>query len=509
MMMAAVRRIAVDVLALALGGLLYTLAFPPHNWTGVGWIALAPLFLVLRGKTFLGAALCRILYGIAICSGVAGWLYQAISSFFVAQASEDLLLTAVSFVLFVGVYTGLAAGAAALIMRGSRALCWIAIPALWVVAEFARSRLFSGFSWGLLGYSQSGHPLMIQIADLTGVYGISFLLAATSYAAAELARALYRSAVSAEPASVPWCELAGTGVVLAIVLAYGAVRLRQYRAGTGASVNVALVRHDMPAAERWQRAYYTGAFFRYVELTRDRVAPNSADLVVWPEFASGFYLDRDPAMHLVGGPRLGAVDGVEHAYNSAYLFSPNGKLLDTYDKVRLLPFAEFHPSFLPGLGRHESDYTSQFTPGSRATVFSIRGGWRFGVMICFEATYPGLARDLTRRGAEFLVNISNDVWLAGAGGRTAAAQHFAMAVIRAVENRRPLARATMAGIDGFIDPAGRAYDLSEAPDGVTIGRVKPREELSLYTRYGDWFVVLCAAFSIMCLVSARRHSRLK
>jgi apolipoprotein N-acyltransferase len=128
-------------------------------------------------------------------------------------------------------------------------------------------------------------------------------------------------------------------------------------------------------------------------------------------------------------------------------------------------------------------------------------------MICFEATYPGFARELTRRGAGFLVNISNDVWLTGAGGTAAAEQHFAMATIRAVENRRPVARATMAGINGLVDPAGRIYDRSQAPDSVSIARLEPRAELTVYTRYGDWFVALCAAFSLVCLLYALRIRR--
>src|SRR5579859_3994116 len=110
MFRAAARRIAPDLAALMLGGLLYTLAFPPYGWAIAGWIALAPLFLILHEKTFWGAALCGMLYGITICAGVAGWLYSAISSFFATQPPLGLLLTGASYALFVGIYTGLAAG---------------------------------------------------------------------------------------------------------------------------------------------------------------------------------------------------------------------------------------------------------------------------------------------------------------------------------------------------------------------------------------------------------------
>lgn len=508
--MATQRNIAIDFAALILGGLLYTLSFPPYSWASAGWIALAPLFLVIRNRGFAGGALCGMIYGVAICTGVAGWLYPAIASYFAVQSALGLLLTAAAFAVFVGIYTGLAAGTTALIMRRCPPIAsWLAAPALWVVAEYARSSLFSGFSWGLLGYSQGSHPLTIQIADLTGIYGVSFLLALTAYAIADV--------IGAGKQATSWLEVGGATLGIVLALGYGAIRLRDYPLNQEASgVRITLVRHDMPAAERWQRVFYTQAFLRYLAATQARVPRDSADLVVWPEFASGFYLDRDPPIRmllarllaqtraslLVGGPRIGSNDGATRIYNSAYLFAPDGKLLDTYDKLRLLPFAEAHSSVLPPPGPRDADYTSQFSPGSRATIFALPNGSHFGVMICFEATYPEFARALTRGGAGLLVNISNDVWLTGAGGMAAAEQHLAMAAIRAVENRRPLARATMGGINGFVDPAGRLYDLSQAPDSVSFAQVEPRTEITLYTRFGDWFVALCAAFSLVCLVYA-------
>src|SRR5260370_12522784 len=149
------------------------------------------------------------------------------------------------------------------------------------------------------------------------------------------------------------------------------------------------------------------------------------------------------------------------------------------------------------LTSRNSDYPEEFTAGSRATIFSIARA-RFGVMICFEATYPTYGRRLTREGAQFLVNISNDVWLSSLGGTAAASQHFAMAVMRAVENKRALARATAAGITGFVDPVGSTY-LSSQSEGVRLLVVPLRDELTFYTRFGDWFVVVCFLFSMSFL----------
>lgn len=507
---------AADIAALVLGAALYTLASPPFDWSLAGWFALAPLFLVLRGKASRTGALYGAVFGVMMCAGVAYWLYSAIAKYFTAPFPLDLLLTLAAYLFFVGIYTGFAAGASSIMMRRAHpALRWSAIPALWVVAEFARSSLMSGFSWGLLGYTQHRNLAMIQVADLAGVYGLSYLLALSGYALAECIVAL-REWFGGSGLRLPLAGLASFAAAIALSLTYGAVRLHQYDlAPQTRTIRVALVERDMPAQDRWQRIHYVKALAGYMQATRRAVSKESTDLIVWPEFASGFYVDREPMMRaqlarmtgdldaalLLGAPRLEESGDETRYYNSAYLVGSSGRVIDTYDKMRLLPFAEYHPLGVSLSEEANSDYPAEFSAGSRSTIFPLSKG-SFGVMICFEATYPVFARRLAAGGAEFLVNISNDVWLAGAGGSAAAAQHFAMAVMRAVENKRALARATMDGITGFVDPVGRPYNISNEAEGVTLGAVAVSRELTVYTRYGDWFVLLCAIHSTLCLMAA-------
>lgn len=502
-----------EVSLLALGALLYTLAMPPWEWAAAGWIALAPLFFVLRGKSAPRAALYGALFGVMICSGVAHWLYSAIDTYFAALTPLSLVLTALSYLFFVGMYIAVVGACSAILMRRApRVAQWTAVPALWVVGEFARSSLFSGFSWGLLGYSQYRHPDLIQIADLTGVYGISFMLAGSGYAAADFASAI-RDRLRHEPgAALPVRPLAAWAAVLGVVALYGAMRVAQYSRPAPRAIRVALVEREMPAQDRFQRIRYLKSFLGYVDATRSAVTRDSADLIVWPEFASGLYADREPSLRLqlarlaeetdsallLGSPRLAGAGAAVRYYNSALLFSSAGEVIGSYDKMRLLPFAEYRPLGLPRMMSRASDFPGEFSAGSRSTIFSIAKA-SFGVMICFEATYPEFARRLAAGGAEFLVNISNDVWLAGSGGKSAAEQHFAMAAMRAVENRRAMARATMAGVTGFIDPAGRSYRTSIGVPAVLRGEVALHRELTVYTRFGDWFVALCALCSCVCL----------
>ena len=528
-----------DCLLLVFGACLYTLAAPPYEWASTAWVALTPLFLVIRGKAPRGAFFAGLLYGVLFCAGIAYWVYLAVAAYFPFPFPFDLLFTFLSYSFFVGSYTGLAAAFSCVLMQSGRPLFgYIGVPALWVVGEFARSSLFSGFSWELLGYTQYRQLSLIQIADLTGVYGVSFLLACSSYVAAEIWNywqikrqeteikrqkakedlGLWNSEFEIPRSPIerlPWGALACLTLSVLSVLGYGMFRLSEPAPpSTSPVVRLALVQGKVPLAQRWKRVHYATTLFHYATLTQRGIAKTQSDLVVWPEFAVGFYLDREPPLYgqlsqftktmnaalLLGAPRVEKTETGEQYYNSAYLLAPGGTVLDVYDKIRLLPFAEYRPLALPSLISHNSEYPSDFTAGSRSTIFSLPQG-NFGVLICYEATYPYLARRLVQEGAQFFVNISNDTWLAG---EAAAAQHFSMAVFRAVENRRSLARVATAGIAGFVDPFGRVSHLSDATENVVLGDVLPRQHLSVYTRYGDWFVVACGMWALGALFLTRR-----
>jgi apolipoprotein N-acyltransferase len=505
-----------DLLFLTFGAFLYTIASPPYEWTGAAWFALTPFFLVLQHKIPREAFFAGLLYGVLSCIGVASWVYFAIATYFSLPSPLDLLFTLISYGFFVGSYIGLAAALSCILIRSGKSfLCWGGIPALWVSGEFARSSLFSGFSWWLLGYTQYRHLPLIQISDITGVYGLSFLMALNSYVGAEILRFLHQRWQGREwKGRPPWLALGAITGGVALVLLYGALRLGHTSLASQVPVTVALVQGNVPSEHRWQQRHYASTLLTYISVTRRGLGDTPPDLIVWPEFALGFYLDREylfqarlsqfirrrKAFLLLGAPRMEESEGSRRYYNSAYFFSPDAKLLNVYDKIRLLPFAEYRVLTLPVLLPHSPEHPSDFTQGQRSTVFSLPQG-AFGAMICYEATYPYLARRLVRSGAQFLVNISNDTWLVQ-GGQAAVVQHFAMAVFRAVENRRPLVRVATSGISGFVDVHGRPYHLSTAKEGVIRGKVFPRQELTLYTRYGDWFAWGCVSFVLMALLQA-------
>lgn len=513
---------------LVLGACLYTLASPPYEQSWAGWVALTPLFLVVRDATPGRAFVAGLFFGVLFCLGIAYWVYLAVAAYFPLPFPFALLCTVTSYSAFIGSYTGLAAALASLVMRCRQPLLrWLGVPASWVVGEFARSTFFSGFSWELLGYTQYQHLSLIQIADLTGVYGVSFLLALSGYVAAEIIRAFpiarfFSSASRLTPNALrslpfPWPAVTCLLTFVAATLAYGQFRLTEsHQEQETAPVTLALVKANVPSAQRWQRVRYASTLLAYAQISRQNIGQTQPDLVVWPEFALGFYLDKEPPLRLLlnqltqqlnaplllGAPRAENTEESRVFYNSAYLLAPGGALLDVYDKIRLLPFAESWPSFFPALLEHRPEAPTDFTAGSRATIFSLPQG-KFGVLICYEATYPSLARRLTQDGAHFLVNISNDTWLAG---EAASAQHFSMAVFRAVENRRGVARVATAGVSGFIDAFGRPTQQFTAPEGSVFGEVTPQQRFTVYTRYGDWFVGMCSALALGTILLARAQS---
>ena len=481
--------------------------------------------------------------------GVTYWLYFTVTNDFALQFPLNFLFLFGNYVFFGGLPTGVVALLSSLLLRrGSPWVCALGIPALWVSGEVLRANPVFGLAWGILGYTQYQQFALIQIADVTGVYGVSFLLALGNYAVAELwtwgqeekikrqkdreTRDRRREPSSSAPASLqspvsslevsdggrrtPWLALGLFAASLVVTLIMGTIRLRHYTAlPDGTPLRVAIVLGDVPPVRRWKPAYYASTLLRYASVTSKGITGTSPDLVVWPEFAINFYLDREPLLQLqlgqfaqrantallLGAPRQEESETGMRYYNSAYLFAPTGELLDVYDKMRLVPFAEYRPFHLPGVLTHSDVSPSEFTPGTRATVFSLPQG-SLGMLICYEAAFPSVARHIVQGGAQVLVNISNDTWLGGSLAATE--QHFAMSVFRAVENRRPLIRTATAGISSVVEPTGRLLFRSTIKEGVLRGTVFPRREVTVYTHYGEWFSWMCIGVAVGCLVHTSR-----
>jgi apolipoprotein N-acyltransferase len=501
------------------GGALYAAAFPPYGCDVAAWIALVPLLAVLPRTSARGAFLAGAAYGAIFFTAIVPWVVHAVAAYFGAGVVTATAFGAVICVCFVSGWVGLFALAARRLLAAGRWYAFVGIPASWVAYELARTTVLTGLPWELLGHSQWRRIALIQVADLGGVYALSFVIAAVNVG---VYLAVHTATRTARP-----CRLARAAAPLAVALAlvaacglYGARRIAASATAAPADTAIlALAQGNLPPSWRWERRMAERNLLAYVGLSRRALSEAHPDLLIWPEYALTLYPARDaevlPALRTLadrtsgglvfGAPRLEETPPRSRYFNSAYHLAPGGALT-AYDKIHLVPFAEYRPLAVgEALAAAESD--GEFSAGSDSTVFATAVG-RLGVLICYEVIFPDLARRATRAGAEILLNLSNDGWLDTAG-LGAGAQHLSIAVFRAVENHRFLARAAASGISGFVDPLGRPFGLLAAGrSGITVGEVSARRDLSVYTRIGDAFALACALIApALLLVGGRKRSR--
>jgi apolipoprotein N-acyltransferase len=494
-------------LALAVStGLLLAASFPVVDLGILAWFSLVPLLLALRTGTPKQAFWLGGLAGIVSFAGTISWITNSVYFYgrlpLVVASSITLLLCA-----YCALYPALFSAAAVHLRRNRPVLFFLAAPALWTALELARTYLFSGFPWALLGYSLYRHPALIQVADITGVYGISFLIVLVNVALSELIgdRRDLRPVLAA-------------GLVLAAVFAYGEYRLQH--TDSAGNITISVVQGNIEQDRKWDPVYQAEVTATYKRLTQ-RALEERPDLVIWPETATPFYFGGTDApyselsedmMRFVrssGTPLLFGSATYERKdrrllRNSAFFLDGDGIVDAVYSKRHLVPFGEYVPLkdsvffFLNKMANGIGD----FEPGSEYTVVGVRSAAARGdipvsTVICYEIIFPGLVREFADRGARVMTTITNDAWF----GRTGAPyQHFSMSVLRAVENHVPVARAANTGISGFIDANGRILAMSDIfTEAVLTRTISAGAAKTFYTRYGDLFSYVCLLISIVSL----------
>lgn len=481
-------------------GLLLASLFPPFGFEILAWVALVPLLWALEGKRAHEAFGLGLIAGLVAFGIIVWWVKIAMTTYGGLPTPLAWLIT---FVLaaYLALYPALFAFFLARMRSGGSVLALLVAAPLWVSLELLRAYALSGFPWALLGYSQYRALPVIQVADLLGVYGVSFFIVFVNAAIWHFFRF---------PHKAPYAVAAGVALMAALVLGYGYLRLWEVPAearGAGRPVGIVQGNVDQSVkwSPRWQRAIVEkmGGLTRGLRRRFPKKGLSAPPLLVWPEAAAPFVyegqaegrrrlrsLAREANSYLLFGT-LGERGAKEAAglTNSAYLLGPGGEELGRYDKMHLLPFGEYVP--LGGLlffVKKLVPVIGTFRAGEAPRIFDVPGG-KFGVLICFEAIFPRVARRMA--DAQFLVNITNDAWF----GETAASeQHLSMVAFRAVEFRAPIIRAANTGVSAVIGPTGAIRKRSPLfeewthPDAVAPRRGAP----TAYLRMGDMFAYLCA-----------------
>jgi apolipoprotein N-acyltransferase len=494
--------------ASALGGLLLALAFPPTSQDFVAWIAFIPLLQVIQSENRLGRAFFYGgIFGIAFFIVDLRWMYGTLVThghFAPFPAAIVFVGMILSLALFPAIF-----GLCSLLFsqRGFRIA--IMAPFLWTSLELLRTTIPTGFPWDLAGYSQSSRLMLIQISDITGVYGVSFLVILVNASLWQL----FRAARGTDP--LPWKLWGACSIAVIISVVYGHYRIQAYppEPQNRHDFTIGVLQGNIPQEIKWEETARRHTFLTYEELGQ-RSVQEGAQLLVWPETSVPvLFGDRDPEWRqtnaisqklnvpmLVGSPSCRTQGGHTDYYNSAFLVE-GSSLRDRYDKIHLVPFGEYMPlawilPLGPGIAAREADYS----PGDKMAVMKTQGCPPFSVLICYEAIFPDLARLAIKNGARMLINITNDGWFGDSG---APYQHLAMSGFRSIENRVQLVRAANTGISAIFDQAGRIVDsLPLQEKGVlTIPILSSPKAGSLYSVVGDVFAWSCLGICIMAGLS--------
>jgi apolipoprotein N-acyltransferase len=486
-------------------------SFPKFGLPSFAWVAVAPLFVAVSIRataplyTAWAAFRLGMMTGLVYFAGTLYWTVAVMSTYGGLPLAAAIPIAG----LLVG-YLALYVGAVAVLVgesvrRFGVAGVWLA-PVFWVAAEWARGTIGSGFPWVPLGSSQITVLPIAQLASVTGVYGVSLLVALVSAAAAVVALSRKRH------------HLIGAALVLLLVMAVagaGMMRLADGRlTSTGRVVRVGLVQGNVEQDMKWDPKYLEPILSRYLRLSREAIL-NGAQVVVWPEASTPFFLNRDsvyaePIRTLAAQTKTPFVIGTDETngteiYNAASVIGADGKPRGSYRKIHLVPFGEYVPMkkllfFVGPLVEAVSD----FVPGTDFTVLDVGDGLRASVAICYESTYPTLTRAFVNGGAQLLLVITNDAWF---GNSSAAYQHFQMGAMRAIETGRYLGRAANTGITAVVDPYGRTVARVDMFQPLTLtADVRLLDDRTIYTRIGDLVAWLCVALTAMVAVVLRRRA---
>ena len=513
-------------LAAILSGLLCTLCFPPFDQSWFCWFAVAPLIVAVwfsgqdAKRRWLRNLLLGYVAGVVFFTATFSWLGS------LGVLYQNFWLRGLSLLLavYLAVYFALWSWFVGLIAPRNFLASWrnlllaLLAASAWTAHEWVRGWLFGGFGWNALGVSLHNTWPLIQIAECTGVTGLSFVVVFANIIAVTTPVRLYLEAKTRQVR--PHFDLTLTLAGLVGLLAFGlySVQNRSY----AAPLRVSAVQADVPQQEKFDPEFSAQIFERFQRLSEIALHSNPPPaLLVWPESSMPGPV-RDPATEsndfvteLSASSKtdllLGTLD-VENGkdYNAAVLISGTTQEMEVYWKVHLVPFGEYVPlrhSFPFFAAVAKKWVPGDFSPGKRYTPFRLTNSdAQIAPLICFEDTIGDLTRQFVIRGANLLVNITNDAWFLHSSGSQ---QHLINAIFRCVETRRPMVRAANTGVTCFVNQLGHVTHVlrdetgSTFAEGVLTGeiRVPTEHELTFYTRHGELFAKVCAAITAIATLA--------
>jgi apolipoprotein N-acyltransferase len=537
-------------LAAICSGLLYAACFAPFNLTWFSWVALTPLIAAIwfsgteSRHCWLRNLLLGYVAGLTFFWVVFSWLTTVtILGWFVLEFYMAIYFAIWAWLcgllrprprkqrtaaskwdqMLAQARSAAAAAQSPWTKSTNNLRLALLLAAAWTTLEWLRGWVFSGFGWNGLGVALHENWPLIQIAELTGVAGVSFIVA---FANVIILTTAYRLILEARTRMMrPHFDFTLTMAAIVGVLIFG-LRATQI-SPIGKPLRVAAVQSNVPQYQKFDPQFTRKIFDQFRRLSEIALRSNPPpDLLVWPESSmpGPVLLDQESrkfVMDLAGSADtdllLGTIDEEDgDVYNAALLVSDGGERLQMYRKIHLVPFGEFVP------GRHTVPLLAQivgdqvpgdFRAGKEYAVFMLTNSEVHAApLICFEDTIGELTREFvvpaeTGPGANLLVDVTNDGWFQHSAGSH---QHLANAIFRCVETRRPMIRAANTGVTCFINQFGRVTQMlrdetgSTFTEGVLTGdiNVSTEHELTFYVRHGELFAKICAVLTLIAIVAA-------
>ena len=472
------------ILLLMLSAILLELSFAPFNQFYTAFFALLPLLYVLNKAK--NGFITGLIWGVFYCIISIHWLALN-SGTYPWLATLSMLLAAVLLAL----NYGLIGFIFKFVQRRNENLALFLLPFIWTSIEFLRSFGTFGFPWLSIGHSQAYNTVYAQIADIGGVYTLSFLLMITNLFLYLLIKAYSRK------------RLYALLIILFIPFIYGTVMLNSDLA-QGKELNFRIVQPNIAAKEKWIPSNRLPIINKLDSLSRIQT-DLQPDVIVWPETAVPYYLRSSVYFqHILHNCSkemnstliTGALDYYyvdndtwHSSTNTVFVFEPDAESFSAkiYDKLHLVPFGEFTPggelfSWLNNMQYGQSDFTHR---NFRKPLNITRDSIKFTPMICYDSVFPHTVRSFANLGSQYNILITNDIWFGRSMGPY---QHAAISIIRAIETRKPLVRSANAGISMFIDEKGRVQQsLPLYQSGVIDNSLTASDYVSPYTRTGNLF----------------------
>lgn len=499
-----------NIVLAVLSGALTALSAPKFNLSFLSWISLIPLLFIILKKNRTQAFLLGLIAGISYNAILIYWIPSVPAHYGNLSLGISIIIYIV-FVLFLALYWAFFCLVWKRIHQSFPKLAFLLTPFLWVSLEYILTHLLTGFPWGLIGSSQYANIPFIQLSTLTGVYGLSFVLV--------LFQSLFIYSMKYKK-KAPF--FLGLAFVILIHLG-GLLSLKKINSSEN-SFTASVLQGNVSSDIYWDRVSASeiwDLFDQHLEMSR-QAYEEGAELIIWPEFSVplcfscsySYYPDFKEEIFrfvkdtgctlLLGTNETTGTPGDLHYHNTALCLSPNLSSTQYY-KMHLVPFGEYTPykkvfSFIQKMTHAIGD----ITPGKEHRLHQFRS-LQFGSPICYEIIFPNLVRKFVKKGADFLVTITNDGWY---GKSSAPYQHFSMAVLRAVENRRFLLRAATTGISGIIDPYGRVLAKSKLMTKTHLTEViTTSQKQTFYTKVGDilpWLSLTLSAIFLILAMAIRK-----